>query len=89
MYGSNTTASAVQGITCHTVHSRHIAAISHKNPKDMLKKRRVSQSQPDRDPFAFFSGVYASPPSTLQELRNRISDTCASVSRGMLRKVQR
>ncbi|GBM79425.1 hypothetical protein AVEN_213284-1 [Araneus ventricosus] len=33
--------------------------------------------------------VYATPPSTLQELRNRIPDACASVSPAMLYNVQR
>ncbi|GBO05190.1 hypothetical protein AVEN_267673-1 [Araneus ventricosus] len=33
--------------------------------------------------------VYATPPPTLQELRNRITDACASVSPAMLYNVQR
>ncbi|GBM46851.1 hypothetical protein AVEN_112195-1 [Araneus ventricosus] len=32
---------------------------------------------------------YATPPPTLQELRNRITDACASVSPAMLYNVQR
>ncbi|GBO11194.1 hypothetical protein AVEN_188350-1 [Araneus ventricosus] len=33
--------------------------------------------------------VYATPPPTLQELRNRITDACVSVSSAMLYNVQR
>ncbi|GBN96283.1 hypothetical protein AVEN_138914-1 [Araneus ventricosus] len=33
--------------------------------------------------------VYATPPPTLQELRNRITDACASVPLAMLHNVQR
>ncbi|GBO36023.1 hypothetical protein AVEN_79482-1 [Araneus ventricosus] len=33
--------------------------------------------------------VYATPPPTLQKLRNRITDACASVSPAMLYNVQR
>ncbi|GBM73498.1 hypothetical protein AVEN_6818-1 [Araneus ventricosus] len=33
--------------------------------------------------------VYATPPPTLQELRNRITDACASMSPAMLYNVQR
>ncbi|GBL79754.1 hypothetical protein AVEN_18272-1 [Araneus ventricosus] len=33
--------------------------------------------------------VYATPPPTLQELRNHITDACASVSPAMLYNVQR
>ncbi|GBL73066.1 hypothetical protein AVEN_128224-1 [Araneus ventricosus] len=33
--------------------------------------------------------VYATPPPTLQEIRNRITDACASVLPAMLRNVQR
>ncbi|GBN62553.1 hypothetical protein AVEN_19244-1 [Araneus ventricosus] len=49
---------------------------------------------PDPNPLDFFRGrvkqrVYATSPPTLQELRNRITDTCASVSPAMLYHVQR
>ncbi|GBN42850.1 hypothetical protein AVEN_191909-1 [Araneus ventricosus] len=50
---------------------------------------------PDLNPLDFFlwgcikQRVYATPPPTLQELRNRITDACASVSPDMLYKVQR
>ncbi|GFU36797.1 uncharacterized protein TNCV_365601 [Trichonephila clavipes] len=49
---------------------------------------------PDLNPFDFFlwgyfkQREYATPPSTLQEFRNRITDACASVFRTMLKKVQ-
>ncbi|GBM10245.1 hypothetical protein AVEN_177507-2-1, partial [Araneus ventricosus] len=45
---------------------------------------------PDLNPLDFFlwgcikQRVYATPPPTLQELRNRITDACASVSPAML-----
>ncbi|GBM29608.1 hypothetical protein AVEN_130086-1 [Araneus ventricosus] len=50
---------------------------------------------PDLNPFDFFlwgyikQRVYATPPPTLQDLRNRITDACASVSPAMLYNVQR
>ncbi|GBN54167.1 hypothetical protein AVEN_67168-1 [Araneus ventricosus] len=50
---------------------------------------------PDLNPLDFFlwgyikQRVYALPPPTLQELRNRIMDVCASVSPAMLYNVQR
>ncbi|GBO42893.1 hypothetical protein AVEN_183062-1 [Araneus ventricosus] len=49
----------------------------------------------DLNPLDFFlwgyikQRVYATPPPTLQELRNRITDACASVSPAMLYNVQR
>ncbi|GBM52907.1 hypothetical protein AVEN_197213-1 [Araneus ventricosus] len=48
----------------------------------------------DLNPLDFFLWVYiqqrvhATPPPTLQELRNRITDACASVSPAMLYNVQ-
>ncbi|GBN33443.1 hypothetical protein AVEN_130226-1 [Araneus ventricosus] len=48
---------------------------------------------PDLNPLDFFlwgyikQRVYATPPPTLQELRNRITDACASVSPAMLYNV--
>ncbi|GBN84394.1 hypothetical protein AVEN_142057-1 [Araneus ventricosus] len=50
---------------------------------------------PDLNPLDFFlwgyikQRVYATPSLTLQELRNRITDACASVSPAMLYNVQR
>ncbi|GBM98300.1 hypothetical protein AVEN_179921-1 [Araneus ventricosus] len=50
---------------------------------------------PDLNPMDFFlwgyikQRVYATPPPTLQELRNRITDACASVSPAMLYNAQR
>ncbi|GBM00065.1 hypothetical protein AVEN_214132-1 [Araneus ventricosus] len=50
---------------------------------------------PDLNPLDFFlreyikQRVYATPPPTLQELRNPITDACASVSPAMLYNVQR
>ncbi|GBL91398.1 hypothetical protein AVEN_136910-1 [Araneus ventricosus] len=50
---------------------------------------------PDLNPLDFFlwgyikQRVYATPPPTLQELRNRITNACASVSSAMLYNVQR
>ncbi|GBL82792.1 hypothetical protein AVEN_106327-1 [Araneus ventricosus] len=50
---------------------------------------------PDRNPLDFFlwgyikRRMYATPPPTLQELRNRITDACVRVSPGMLYNVQR
>ncbi|GBM37969.1 hypothetical protein AVEN_171159-1 [Araneus ventricosus] len=50
---------------------------------------------PDLNPLDFFlwgyikQRVYATPPPTFQELRNRITDACASVSPVMLYNVQR
>ncbi|GBL74339.1 hypothetical protein AVEN_235317-1 [Araneus ventricosus] len=50
---------------------------------------------PDLNPLDFFlwgyikQRVYATPPPTLQELRNRITDACASVSPAMLYNMQR
>ncbi|GBN40716.1 hypothetical protein AVEN_12353-1, partial [Araneus ventricosus] len=49
---------------------------------------------PDLNPLGFFlwgyikQRVYATRPPTMQELRNRITDACASVSRAMLYNVQ-
>ncbi|GBO43071.1 hypothetical protein AVEN_48071-1 [Araneus ventricosus] len=49
----------------------------------------------DLNPLDFFlwgyikQRMYATPPPTLQELRNRITDACASVSPAMLYNVQR
>ncbi|GBN39250.1 hypothetical protein AVEN_167095-1, partial [Araneus ventricosus] len=49
---------------------------------------------PDLNPMDFFlwgyiqQRVYATPKPTLQELRNRITDACASVSPAMLYNVQ-
>ncbi|GBM99937.1 hypothetical protein AVEN_258159-1 [Araneus ventricosus] len=70
MYGSNTMAPL--RTRCPTVHSGHIPATSH----------RVGgcPSSPDLNPLDFFlwgyirRRVYATPPPTLQELRNRIAD---------------
>ncbi|GBM99057.1 hypothetical protein AVEN_161262-1 [Araneus ventricosus] len=50
---------------------------------------------PELNPLNFFlwryikQRVYATPPPTLQELRNRITDACASVSPAILYNVQR
>ncbi|GBM37339.1 hypothetical protein AVEN_40287-1 [Araneus ventricosus] len=50
---------------------------------------------PDLNPLDFFlcgyvkQQVYVTPPPTLQDLRNRITDACASVSPAMLYNVQR
>ncbi|GBO05084.1 hypothetical protein AVEN_140368-1, partial [Araneus ventricosus] len=50
---------------------------------------------PDLNPLDFFQWeyikqrVYATPPPTLKELRNRIMDACDSVSPDMLYNVQR
>ncbi|GBM66026.1 hypothetical protein AVEN_39583-1 [Araneus ventricosus] len=50
---------------------------------------------PDLNPLDFFlwgyikQRVYATPPPTLQELRNRTTDACASVSSAMLYNVKR
>ncbi|GBN60871.1 hypothetical protein AVEN_49652-1 [Araneus ventricosus] len=50
---------------------------------------------PDLNPLGFFlweyikQRVHATPPPTLQELRNRITDACSSVSPTMLCNVQR
>ncbi|GBN02182.1 hypothetical protein AVEN_173491-1 [Araneus ventricosus] len=50
---------------------------------------------PDLNPLDFFlwgcikKRVYATPPPTLQDLRNRITDICANVSPAMLYNVQR
>ncbi|GBM64382.1 hypothetical protein AVEN_101466-1 [Araneus ventricosus] len=50
---------------------------------------------PDLNPLDFFlwgyikQRVYATSPPTLQELRNSITDACASVSPAMLYNVQR
>ncbi|GBN54434.1 hypothetical protein AVEN_266702-1 [Araneus ventricosus] len=50
---------------------------------------------PDLNPLGFFlwgyikQRVYATLKPTLQELRNRITDACASVSSAMLYNVQR
>ncbi|GBM94843.1 hypothetical protein AVEN_93043-1 [Araneus ventricosus] len=50
---------------------------------------------PDLNPLDFFlwgyikQRVYATPPPILQELRNRITDACASLSPAMLCNVQR
>ncbi|GBN94848.1 hypothetical protein AVEN_4932-1 [Araneus ventricosus] len=49
---------------------------------------------PDLNPLDYFlwgyikQRVYATPPPTLQELRNRITDACASVSHALLYNVQ-
>ncbi|GBM87354.1 hypothetical protein AVEN_181535-1 [Araneus ventricosus] len=50
---------------------------------------------PDLTPLNFFlwghikGQVYGTPPTTLQDLRRRITDACASVILGMLHNVQR
>ncbi|GBN69489.1 hypothetical protein AVEN_70699-1 [Araneus ventricosus] len=50
---------------------------------------------PDLNPLDFFlweyikQRVHGTPPTTLQELRNCITDACASVSSAMLYNVQR
>ncbi|GBN77201.1 hypothetical protein AVEN_220545-1 [Araneus ventricosus] len=77
---------SAQGIKCPTVHSGHILATSHRAWPPRL---------PDLNPLDFFlwgyikQRVYATPPPTLQEHRNRIMDACASVSPAMLHNVQR
>ncbi|GBN11937.1 hypothetical protein AVEN_269098-1 [Araneus ventricosus] len=54
-----------------------------------------SPRSPDLDPMDFFlrgyvkQRVYATPPPTIQELRNRITDVCTSLSPAMLCNVQR
>ncbi|GBO01517.1 hypothetical protein AVEN_131064-1 [Araneus ventricosus] len=52
------------------------------------------QCSPDLTPLDFLWGhikgqVYATPPRTLQDLRRRITDACASVTPAMLHNVQR
>ncbi|GBN56053.1 hypothetical protein AVEN_24039-1 [Araneus ventricosus] len=52
-------------------------------------------SSPELTPLDLFSGehikgqVYATPPSTLLDLRRRITDACAAVTPAILRNVQR
>ncbi|GBM96560.1 hypothetical protein AVEN_231637-1 [Araneus ventricosus] len=52
-------------------------------------------SSPNLTPLNFFlwghikGQVYATPPPTLQDLRRRITDACASVTPSMLHNVQR
>ncbi|GBO09091.1 hypothetical protein AVEN_272461-1 [Araneus ventricosus] len=82
---------SAQGIKCPTVHSGHIPATSHRNGGCVEWPPR----SPALNPLDFFlwgyikQRVYATPPPTLQELRNRITDACASVSPAMLYNVQR
>ncbi|GBO13080.1 hypothetical protein AVEN_157915-1 [Araneus ventricosus] len=82
---------SAQGIKCPTVHSGHIPATSHR----VWWLRRMESTFTDLNPLDFFlwgyieQRVYATPPPTLQELRNRIMDACASVSPAMLYNVQR
>ncbi|GBM79642.1 hypothetical protein AVEN_184203-1 [Araneus ventricosus] len=72
---------SAQGIKCPTVHSGHIPATSHR----VWWLRGMPPCSPDLNPLDFFlwgyikQRVYATPPPTLQELRNRITDACASV----------
>ncbi|GBL81016.1 hypothetical protein AVEN_83102-1 [Araneus ventricosus] len=83
--------SSSQGIKCPTVHSGHIPATSHR----VWCCVEWPPRSPDLNPLTFFlwgyikQRVYATPPPTLQELRNRITDACASVSPAMLYNVQR
>ncbi|GBO41730.1 hypothetical protein AVEN_215467-1 [Araneus ventricosus] len=57
--------------------------------------RRVAPRSADVTPLDFlFCGhikgqVYANPPPTLQDLRRRITDACASVTPAMLHNVRR
>ncbi|GBM35783.1 hypothetical protein AVEN_108974-3 [Araneus ventricosus] len=57
--------------------------------------RRMASTFTRPEPIVLFSvGIHqtasvCNPPPTLQELRNRIPDACASVSHAMLHKVQR
>ncbi|GBM84562.1 hypothetical protein AVEN_33839-1 [Araneus ventricosus] len=73
-----------------TVHSGHI-------PKKVISYGGCVEwppRSPDLNPLDFFlwgyikQRLYATPPSTLQELRNRITDAYASMSRAMLYNVQ-
>ncbi|GBM03751.1 hypothetical protein AVEN_134966-1 [Araneus ventricosus] len=90
MYGSNTTAPLRTRYQGPTAHSGHIPATSHR----VCGCVKWPPRSPDLDTLDFFlwgyikQRVYATPPPTLQELRNRITDACASVSPAMLYNVQ-
>ncbi|GBN68746.1 hypothetical protein AVEN_148774-1 [Araneus ventricosus] len=81
---------SAQGIKCPTVHSGHIPATSQYGGCVEWPPH-----SPDLNPLDFFlwgyikQRVHATYPPTLQELRNRITDVCASVSPAMSRYVQR
>ncbi|GBN98140.1 hypothetical protein AVEN_265232-1 [Araneus ventricosus] len=82
---------STRGIKCPTVHSGHIPATSHQ----VWWLRRMAPRFTRPEPIGLFlwgyikQRVYATPPPTLQELRYRITDACASVSPAMLHNVQR
>ncbi|GBN50423.1 hypothetical protein AVEN_32484-1 [Araneus ventricosus] len=91
MYGSNTMAS---------LHTMYQVSNSTFGTHSSIKSSGVGcvewpPRSPDLNPLDFFlwgyikQRVYATPPPTLQELRNRITDACASVSPAMLYNVQR
>ncbi|GBM28304.1 hypothetical protein AVEN_233179-1 [Araneus ventricosus] len=89
MYGSNATAPLR---TRYQVSNTTFG--THSNNKSLGCVEWPPRS-PDLNPFDFLlwgyikQRVYATPPSTLQKLRNRITDACGSVSPAMLYNVQR
>ncbi|GBL68685.1 hypothetical protein AVEN_52881-1 [Araneus ventricosus] len=82
---------SAQGIKCPTVHSGHIPATNHRYGGCVEWPPRST----DLNPLEFFlwgyikQRVHVSPPTTLQELRNSITGSCACVSPAMLYNVQR
>ncbi|GBL93632.1 hypothetical protein AVEN_25629-1 [Araneus ventricosus] len=92
MYGSNTTAPLR---TRYQVSNSTFGTHSSNKSSDIGGYVEWPPRSPDLNPLDFFlwgyikQRVYATPPSTLQELRNRITDACASVSPAMLYNVQR
>ncbi|GBM39041.1 hypothetical protein AVEN_24406-1 [Araneus ventricosus] len=56
----------------------------------VVKRKRSEKGPPDGQISAcVVTQVYATPPPTLQDLRRRITDACASVTPAMLHNVQR
>ncbi|GBN33338.1 hypothetical protein AVEN_182748-1 [Araneus ventricosus] len=83
-----------QGIKCPTLHY-YIRNKFHQEVIGYGGCVEWPPRSPDLNPLDFFlygcikQRVYATPPPTLQELRNRITDACASMSPAMLYNVQR
>ncbi|GBN12105.1 hypothetical protein AVEN_118123-1 [Araneus ventricosus] len=86
MYGSNTTVSSVQQYIRDTLQQQ---VIGYGGCVEWPPR------SPDLNPLdIFYVGIikqqmYATPPPTLQEFRNCITDACASVSHATLYNVQR
>ncbi|GBL81877.1 hypothetical protein AVEN_50479-1 [Araneus ventricosus] len=87
MYGSNTTAPL---LTRHQVSNSSFGNTFQQQVIGYGGCVEWPPRSPDLNPLDFFlwgyikQRVYATPPTILQEFRNRITDACASVSPAML-----